>query len=101
RENLLQRFYSRLKGAPLRVRVDRRLVKLESHQAEYLMLNYMISTLHGQLMAGARYNYRAPKQPRPAFQAQDFVDFFTGIGEQVIPEYRTARQYISGMLAKN
>ena len=100
-DQLLSPHYSRLKATPLRVRVDRRLVKLESHQAEYLMLNYMIATLREQLMEGTHYDYWAPKQPRPAFQAQDFIDFFEGLGEHVVPGYRTARQYISSILSKN
>ncbi len=101
RENLLNRFYPRLKATALRVRVDRKLVKLESHQAEYLMLHYMIATLREQLTAGTHYDHWAPKPPRPAFQAQDFIDFYQGLGEQVVPEYRMQRPYISSMLAKN
>lgn len=101
RENLLDRFYPQLKTMPLRVRVDRKLVKLESHQAEYVMLHYMVATLREQLTEGTSYDYWAPKQPRPAFQTQDFIDFYQGLGEQVVPEYRTQRPYISSILAKN
>lgn len=101
RERLLNRFYEQLKTTPLRVRVERRLVKLESHQPEYLVLQYMIATLREQLLDGTTYDYKAAKQRRPAFEAQDFVDFYEGLSEQTIPEYRMKRTYISSILSKN
>ncbi|WP_257667411.1 UvrD-helicase domain-containing protein [Parapedobacter tibetensis] len=99
--DLLGRHYASLKTAPLRIRVEKRLVKLESHQAEYLMLNFMLASLKEQLILGTQYGPWRANNPRPAFQAQDFIDFYEGLGEQVVPEYRTQRPYISSILAKN
>src|SRR5690606_2539332 len=56
---------------------------------------------HEQLVEGTDYDYQAEKKARPAFQAQDFINFYEGLDEQVIHEYRTKRAYIYGILSKN
>lgn len=101
KSDILNAFYSYLKKAPLRVRIDKRLIKLESHQAEYLLINYMIANLRKKLIDGTSHSSWVYPQAKPAFQTRDFIDFYEGLGEQVIAEYCTKRPYISSILAKN
>ncbi len=101
KQTLVNRFYPQLKNESLKVRIDNRLIKLDSHQAEFLMLSYMISILRNHIIArSAAINGRYWSGP-PTFQAQDLIDFFSGLSPQVIPTYRHVRSYISSILSKN
>lgn len=99
KEKVINRFYKDLSSESLKVKVLNRLVKIDSHQAEYLMLHFMISTLRAHILHGIS-NFR-DYGFSPAFQAADFIKFYNGLSPQVIPEYRTKRAYISSILSKN
>lgn len=99
----INKLYGILKGHPLRVKVKNRLVKIDSHQAEYLMFNFMFATLRAQMIkasSGQRYYY-GDELNMPTFQTKDFLAFYEGLSEAVLPEYRRRRQYLSSILGKN
>ena len=97
----LNRLFTQLKGDSIRIKIDNRLVKIDNHQAEFLMLNFMLSVLRIHLINGTKGRNWQRKQNVPVFQTQDFLDFYDGLSHQVIPEFRTKRTYLSGILSKN
>jgi hypothetical protein len=97
---LVNRFYATLKGDSVRVKIDNRLIKIDNHQAEFLMINYMIAVLRTHLIKGfERRSYF--NRSNPHFQTQNFIDFYEGMSQQVVAEYRRKRPYISSILSKN
>ena len=104
KQKVINRFYPVLKGESIKVKIDNRLIKIDSHQAEFLMLNFMISVLRTHLIratSSAHHYYQGRNALRPAFQTLDFTSFFEGLSSHIIPEYRCKRAYISSILAKN
>lgn len=102
KSRILNRFYPTLKTEPLRVQINHRLVKLDAHQAEYFMLQFMLATLRSKLNSVTRPNvYGRAETDEPVFRAADFIQVFEGLSEQVMPTYRRKRPYISSILSKN
>jgi hypothetical protein len=104
KEKVVNRFYSFLKGESIRVKIDNRLIKIDSHQAEFFMLNYMIAVLRTHIINQNNRStklYLAHKQKSLAFQTIDFSNFFEGLSLNVVPDYRRKRPYLSSILAKN
>jgi ankyrin repeat protein len=99
----INRLYALLKGDAIRVKVDNRLIKVDSHQAEFVMLNFMLAVLRPHLIKGTTHKrwYYGADQDMPTFQTKDFLSFYEGLSEQVIPEYRRKRAYLSSILGKN
>lgn len=103
KEEIINRFYPILKTESLRIKINNRLLKIDSHQAEFLMLNYMIGALRTHLVYRiyTEYDYNLRAFLEPTFQANDFIDFFYGLSPNVITENRQQRSYISSILSKN
>jgi len=104
KQKVINRFYQVLKGESIKVKIDNRLIKIDNHQAEFLMLNFMIAVLRTHLIKATNTGnswFRDRMAIRPAFQTLDFADFFEGLSSQVIPDYRRKRPYLSSILAKN
>ncbi len=78
--------------------VHNRLVKLNKQQAEYLMLQIMIAVYATRLQ---HYLTNPGIHAFPIFDTAFFIDFFDGFSQQVIPDYRRQRAYISSILSKN
>lgn len=99
----INRLYSLLKGDAIRVKVDNRLIKVDNHQAEFVMLNFMLAVLRPHLIKGTgnKQWFYGTDQDMPTFQTKDFLSFYEGLSEQVIPEYRRKRAYLSSILGKN
>ena len=92
----LNTFYPMFKGESLTLKIKNRSFKIANHQAEYFMLNFMISNLSNIFNKQiSSYN------DLPTFKTQPFLDFYENLTTQVIPEYRTKRSYISSILSKN
>jgi hypothetical protein len=96
----LNRFYYFLKNESLKVKIGTRFFKIESHQAEFLMLNFMLASMKNLLLFNQNEKL-TEKDIRGHFESIDFVDIFEGLNQQVLPEYRAKRTYISSILAKN
>jgi len=97
--DFLNQFYPKLKADSLKVKIQNRLVKIDSHQAEFLMLHLMIGTLRANLSQGlANANWRGVSV---GFSTANYANFYTPLSQQVIAEFRRQRPYISSILAKN
>jgi len=98
---MLNKYYKHVKGQSIKLKIDNKLVKIEHHQGEYFILNYMISTYKNKIdtiisTMNPRFNYAFIK-----YQTSDFLSFYDYLSEEVLPEYRKKRSYISGILSKN
>lgn len=102
---MFNRFYNKLKPESIKVRINNRLIKINSHQGEFLMLNLMLSALRQQLRWGCQkmesWNMTSYMEIRPGFQTADFIKFYEGISDHIVPEYRRKPAYISALLSKN
>ena len=78
--------------------VNNRLVKLNKQQAEYLMLQVMIAVYATRLQ---HYLTNTRLNAFPIFDTAFFMGFFDGFAQQVIPDYRRQRAYLSSILSKN
>lgn len=101
KKKVLARFYPQLKAESLKLKVGNRLLKIDSHQAEYFMFNFMFATFRSRIMTleQKKLNYLA--QVDIAFETDTFLKYMENIPQQVLPEYRKQRSYISSILSKN
>ncbi len=98
---VINRFYPVLKTESIKVKIDNKLLKLDNHQAEFLMLNFMIATLRTKIIAGTGSRRSHADIEIPVYQTQDYISFFEGLSSNVIAEYRQNRSYLSSILSKN
>jgi hypothetical protein len=101
KQKVLNKFYGTLKTESIRVKIDNKLLKIDSHQAEFLMLNFMISTLRTKIIAGTTGKYRFQTKEIPTYQTQDYLNFYEGLSSHVLADYRKVRSYLSSILSKN
>ena len=102
KNKVINQFYPVLKGDSIKVKIDNRLIKIDSHQAEFFMLNFMIAVLRTHLIKATNTpSWYGRDRIKPAFQTLDFANFFEGLSSHIIPEYRCKRPYLSSILAKN
>ncbi len=90
----LVKVYKRLQPDAIKVKFRNRLIKLNSNQMEFFMLNFMIALLKEITTFKIQVDL-------PGFESVDFVETLTHFPERIMPEYRKRRQYISSILAKN
>ena len=101
KQKVVNKFYSTLKIESIRVKIDNKLLKIDNHQAEFLMLNFMISTLRTKIIAGTTKRSRFEGGEIPVYQTQDYLDFYEGLSSHVVADYRKVRSYLSSILSKN
>ncbi len=83
-----------LRPESLKVKIHNRLVKIDSHKAEFFMLNFMIAQLRLVITEKA-------KQRFPGFETADFITLFDNYPPTVIAPHRRKRPYLSSILSKN
>ena len=86
--------YALLAPRSVKVRVEGRLVKVDKHQMEYFLVNFMLALADRMLRFKIEYAI-------PAFQTRDFIGALAPFPAHVIPERRKNRSYITGVLARN
>ncbi len=86
--------YQKLEPISTSVQVDGKLVKLDNHLMEFLMLNLMMAMFYTHL--GRKVAFRGD-----TFESRDFVETLTHFPERLVPERRKKRPYISSILSKN
>ncbi|MBC7410754.1 MAG: hypothetical protein H7339_20415, partial [Arcicella sp.] len=101
KQKVLNKFYGTLKIESIRVKIDNKLLKIDNHQAEFLMLNFMIATLRTKIIAGTNRKGRFQVSEIPVYQTQDYLDFYEGLSSHVVADYRKVRSYLSSILSKN
>ncbi len=89
----INRYYAVLKQESIKVKIKDKLVKIDNHQAEYLLLNYMFACLSERFLESTGKDV--------LFRTADFMSFYEGLSMQVVPAYRRNRSYISSILSKN
>jgi hypothetical protein len=98
---VLNKFYNNLKNDSLKIKIKDKLIKLVNRQGEYFMLHFMIATLRTKILLGTQMQATDRPSYVPIYAANDFLNFFDGLTNHVIPDYRKARAYVSSILAKN
>ncbi|MBE0428115.1 MAG: hypothetical protein IBX72_15945 [Nitrospirae bacterium] len=86
------RIHEILLPSGINLRIEDRLIKIDSRQGEFLLFNVFFVKIPSIL----NYIKRAP-----ALSAVEIAGMISNLPESVIPEYRKKRQYISALLAKN
>jgi hypothetical protein len=87
------RVWAHLAPETINVQVDGRLVKLQRHQGEYLVLALM-TLAHKRL-------YRGYLGRLQAVVAPELASLVSGLPDGVVPEFRRKRAYLSSLLSKN
>lgn len=101
KQKVINKFYSTLKAESIRVKIDNKLLKIDNHQAEFLMLNFMVSTLRTKIITGTTERETWGNHYVPVYQTQDYLDFYEGLSTHVVADYRKVRSYLSSILSKN
>lgn len=101
KKKVLAYFYTQLKAESLKLKVGNRLLKIDSHQAEYFMFSFMFATFRSRIMTLERKKLNYLAQFDIAFQTDTFLKYMENIPQQVLPEYRKQRSYVSSILSKN
>lgn len=86
--------YPLLAPSSIKIKVEGRMIKIDQKLMEFFMLQSMIAMF--QDIARIK-----TKRDLPAFETADFVHALEYFPEQVIPERRKRRAYLSSILAKN
>ena len=86
--------FRRLMPASIAVMVRARLVKLDSHQAEFLFYNLFVALFHTRGADNAAVR-------KLGLRAADLEEALKNLPPSAVPAYRTRRAYISGVLARN
>ena len=98
-EHHLGALYPLLAPPSMKVRVDGRMIKLDSHLMEFFIMQSMLA-IFPRVM-----RYKATKWfyslPKPAFESGDFFYAVDTFPEYVLPARRKKRAYISSILSKN
>jgi hypothetical protein len=87
--------YELLAPGSIRVRIHRRLVKIDRHQAEFLLLNSMLALLQ-EIVTAAGSQWQ-----QPTFRSGDVVELFARFPDHVVPPWRKKRPYVNALLARN
>jgi hypothetical protein len=87
--------YEQLEPQEMVIQVDGRLVKLDNHLMEFLMLNLMIAMFYTRLGENVVHFNGG------AFGSGDFVEVLSHFPDAVVPARRKKRAYISSILSKN
>lgn len=91
---VLDKIYHTLQPDSLRVKFKNKLIKLDNHQMEFFMVNYMIA------LTREMTTYKI-QMDLPGFQTADFLQAVEHYPHAIMPEYRKKRTYLSAMLSKN
>lgn len=103
KEKIMNPFYNYLKGESIKVRINNRLIKIDHHETEFLLLNFMISVLQTHLTNRLERPqfFKTRKALSIPFQSIDFVHFFKGLSEAIVPDDCRKRPYLTSILAKH
>jgi len=113
----LSYIYDALLPDSINFKLNNKLLKLDSHQMEFFMVNLMIamfyqlkpSDIHGIIDCDGKNNgakggwnkYIKDENISKGFSTQSFIDFIKHIPTSILPERRRTRSYLSQMLSTN
>ncbi len=86
--------YPLLAPSALKARIGGRLIKLDSHVMEFFLLHSMVALFEDVVRRKAQLFH-------PGFETSDFIYSLEMFPQNIIPEHRRRRPYLSGVLARN
>ena len=86
--------FHRLRPAHVTVIVAGKLLQLDSHKAEFLLFNLFVALFH-------TVTRRNVDTGHLGLRASNFTDVLERLPRSTVPHYRTRRQYVSHVLARN
>lgn len=95
KNELIKNAFKYYKNEPIRLQFADKLIKIDAHQGEYWMLQFVLAT------SQMRLSSMAIKMDNGTLYTEIFTTFFEGIADSIIPDFRKKRTYISSLLAKN
>lgn len=110
KEFMFNPYYSRIRPESIKVRINNKLIKVNWNEGEFLILNIMLSVLYMHLNRGCKAKlmdemlYKTNglmMKNMPGFQVVDFIYFYDGLAEHILPEYRRKSSYVTSILSKN
>jgi len=90
----LPAIYRLLEPDSIKVRVDGKMIKISTNQAEFWMFNLTLAITRELFVHKA-------KQDMPSVESADFLSAAENYPLHILPEYRRKRPYISSILSKN
>jgi len=110
KEYMFNPYYTRIRPDSIKVRINNQLIKVNSHEGEFLILNIMLSVLSTHLNRGTKPSVidevtlelkGIAMMNQPGFLSIDFINFYDGLEEHVLPGYRRKPAYVNSILSKN
>ncbi|TAH00404.1 MAG: ankyrin repeat domain-containing protein [Sphingobacteriales bacterium] len=95
KNDLIKNAFKYYKNQPIRLQFEDKLIKIDAHQGEYWMVQFVLAT------SQMRISSLAVGLDNGALYSDTFASFFEGIADNIIPDFRKKRSYISSLLAKN
>ena len=89
-----EEIYQQLKPDAIILKINNKLVKIESYKSEYFFLYFLITKIKNS------HAYK-DNQSKPAFKAGDISTLLKEFSESVVPRYRKNRDYVSALFARN
>lgn len=93
--SIISTVYKNLKTESIKLKINDQLIKIDSHQGEYWLLQYVFATYK------IKISKSLSEKDMFIINAQVFVDFFEKLPSSVLLDFRRKRTYISSLLAKN
>jgi len=110
KEFMFNPYYTRIRPESIKVRINNQLIKINCHEGEYLIINIMLAVLYPHLNRGCKEykidtiiheSKELTMVNKPGFQVVDFVNFYEGLAQHILPDFRRKPAYISAILSKN
>ncbi len=88
------RIYADLSPSSIKVKVEKKMIKIDNKLMEFFLLNSMLAQLQDLLRNETRWK-------TPSFETATFLSALQYFPNHVIAEYRKKRPYLSAILSKN
>lgn len=89
-----EEIYHQLKPDAITLKINNKLIKIESYKSEYFFLYFLITKMRN-------YSSYIGEQHRLAFKSKDLSILLKKFSDSVIPSYRKKQEYIRGLFARN
>ena len=92
--SVFEKIYQQLKPDAIMLKINNRLVKIESYKSEYFFLYFLITKIKN----ASTYK---DNQSKTVFKAVSVSALLKDFPESVLPKYRQNRNYVSALFARN
>lgn len=93
-KNNLGSIYPLLVTDSIKVKIDEKLIKIDNHKIEYILLNLLIA-VQSIILQKKEWNEEV------AIRMDDILDSLSYFSNSILPEYRKKRQYLNSILSKH